>query len=217
MTWNPESDGVGPRVDPDVDPTRHVAEELVGDHRAGDEQDQPDQDVAAPPGRHEEHGQEDAEEEERRAEVLAEDDDQHDDHEDGEHRQQIRQRRDLHRADADARIAQQRPVLGQVAGDEDDQHDLDELARLEADRPQVDPQARSVHLGPEQEREDQERDAGQCPRVLVVPQPAIVPQSAGRVASIATTPIDEPQELGLRNVQVEAERAACWPGPAPAG
>ena len=43
---------------------------------------------------------------------------------------------------------EQRPVLRQVAGQEDDEDDLEELRRLAAERPDLEGQALAVDLGP---------------------------------------------------------------------
>jgi hypothetical protein len=53
-------------------------------------------------------------------------------------------------------LHQQRPVLGQVAGQEDDQDDLEQLGRLAAERPELEGQALAVDLGAEDEREQQQ-------------------------------------------------------------
>ncbi len=133
------AEGIGERVEPDVDPSLDVPEQLVGDVEAGGEQHQADEDIAAPTGRHEQHDQEGAEEEEGGAEVVEADDDEHHDAEQRQHRQEVGQRRHRDGPDAQPRARQQRARLGQVGGDEDDQHDLEDLARLHADRAEVDP------------------------------------------------------------------------------
>ena len=46
-------------------------------------------------------------------------------------------------------LDQQRPVLGQVAGQEDDEDDLEQLRRLAAERPELEGQALAVDLGAE--------------------------------------------------------------------
>src|SRR5918995_336576 len=81
------------------------------------------------------------------------------------------------KADPEASAGQQGPGLGQVCGQEDDEHDLQELTGLDADRSEVDPQPRAVHLVAEQEGRCQQPDADRRPRVLVVTQDGVVPQA----------------------------------------
>jgi hypothetical protein len=181
-----------------------VAEELVCHERSGHEQDQADEHVAAPAGRHEQHRQEGAEEQERRAEVVEADDDEHDRREQGEHRQEVRQRRDRQEPEPDPRARQQGPRLGEVPGDEDDEDDLQQLSGLHAHRPEVDPQARAVDRVAEEQRRGQKTDPDRGPRVLVVAQDPVVAEADGDREHRQDAD-GHPQHLRGRHPELEAE------------
>ena len=139
-------------------------------------------------------------------EVVEADDDQHHRREQREHRQEVRQWRDRQEADPQPRAGQERARLGQVAGDEDDEHDLQELAGLHADRPEADPQPRAVHLVADDEGRDQQEDPDRGPRVLVVAQDAVVAQ-ADRDRQHRGQPDAEPEQLRRRHAELDAEEA----------
>ena len=65
------------------------------------------------------------------------------------------------------------PVLGQVAGQEDHQDDLEQLGRLSAQRPDLERQALAVDHRAEDERQQQQAHPGGRPGVLVAAQPAV--------------------------------------------
>ena len=71
-------------------------------------------------------------------------------------------------------------LLAQVGGEEDDQEDLRELARLELDRADVHPQPRAVdrRAEPGHARQEQERDRRDPEQVLVVLEHAVVAAQA---------------------------------------
>ena len=91
------------------------------------------------------------------------------------HRGEERHRREADRADPGRLLDEERPVLGQVPGEEDDEDHLEQLGRLAGDRADRQAQALAVDVVPEDERREQQGDAGGRPRVLVEPQPEIAP------------------------------------------
>ena len=150
---------------------------------AEEEQDEPDDDQADPAGRDVEHRQEDAEEQQRGAEVALDDDDPEGDRPHRDHRGEVRQRRQAERPEARVLLDEQRPVLRQVAGQEDDQDHLEQLGRLAAERPELEGQALAVDLGAEHERQQQQADPGGRPGVLVAAQPAVGADDDRRASS----------------------------------
>ena len=164
---------VGEGVDPDIDPGPDVVDQDGHQRAADDEQDQPDDDEAEPAGGDIEHRQEDPEEQQRGAEILLDDDDHEGDRPHRDHRRQIRDGRQPQRTDACVLLDQQRSVLRQVAGKEDDQDHLEQLGRLAAERPELDRQALPIDLRAEHEGQQQQPDADGGPCVLVATQPAI--------------------------------------------
>ena len=92
-------------------------------------------DVARAPGRHVQHREEHREEQQRRAEIALHDDDHERDRPHRDHRGEVRERRQPHRPDAGALVDEERTVLGQVAGQEHDEDDLQELRRLAGQGP----------------------------------------------------------------------------------
>ena len=167
------SQRIGERVDPDVDPVADVIEQVRHQQAAEDEQRQPDDDEADPRRRHINEGEEHREEQQGRAEVTLDHDDPEGDRPHDDHRGEIRQRRQAERPEPRVLLHEQRPVLRQVARKEDDQDDLEELGRLAGEGTDGEGQALAVHLGAQDEREQQQADAGGGPRVLVPAQPAV--------------------------------------------
>ena len=95
-------------------------------------------------------------------------------------------------------------VLGQVARQEDDEDDLEELGRLAAQRPELEGQPLAVDLGAEDERQQQQADPDRRPRVLVAPQPAIgADDDAERRGDDERA--QEPDELDLGETELGAE------------
>ena len=105
-----------------------------------------------------------------------------------------------------AGAGQQRARLRQVSGDEDDEDDLEELAGLDADRPEVDPQLRPVDLVPEEQRGRQHRDAEGGPRVLVVTQDPVVAQPDGD-GEHRDDPDRDPEDLRRGHAQLDLPQA----------
>ncbi len=130
-------------------------------------------DQADPAGRGIQQGQEDREEQEGRTEIALDDHDAERDRPHHDHRREVWQRREPQGSDSGVLLDQQRPVLRQVAGQEDDQDDLEQLGRLAGDRPQLERQALAVDIGAEGECQEQQPDAGRSPGVLVAAQPAV--------------------------------------------
>ena len=119
----------------------------IGHQRAAeDEQDEPDDHQADPARGDVEQREEDAEEQQRRAEVALDDDDAERDRPHRDHRREVRQRRQPERPEPRVLLDEQRPVLGQVAGQEDDEDDLEQLGRLAAERAELEGQALAVDL-----------------------------------------------------------------------
>ena len=140
------SERVGERVEPDVDAVADVVEQLGHQRAAQHEQDQPDDHQADPARGDVEHRQEDAEEQERGAEVALDDHDAEGDRPHRDHRGEVRQRRQPQRPEPRVLLDQQGPVLRQVAGQEDDEDDLEQLGRLAAERSELEGQALTVDL-----------------------------------------------------------------------
>jgi hypothetical protein len=150
-----------------------VPEEAVHERRTADEQQQAEDDITPAGRRDVQKEEEDGEEQEGRAEVSLDDDDTESDRPHRGHRQEVRHRWQAQRADSRRLLNEQGPVLGQVAGEEDDEDDLEKLRRLTAERADVESQAGAVRLAPENERQKEERHAGCGPAVLVEPQPGV--------------------------------------------
>ncbi len=164
---------VGERVDPDVDPGPDVVEQHGHQRAAEQEQDEADDDQADPAGRDVEQRQEDAEEQQRRPEVALDDDDAEGDRPHRDHRREVRQRRQPQRPEPRVLLDRAAPVLRQVAGQEDDEDDLEQLRRLAAERAELEGQALAVDLRAEHERQQQQADPDRRPGVLVAAQPAV--------------------------------------------
>jgi len=100
-------------------------------------------DIGDARGRHIEHREEDPEIEKTAAEIPRLQQDEHRQHPDDEEWPPVLQ----------APLRQHLALLAHVPGEKDDEHDLRKLARLEAQRADVDPQARAVH-GQAEQRQD---------------------------------------------------------------
>jgi hypothetical protein len=151
-------------VQPHVDAQLHVVEEHPARVRARDEQDEPDHQVRDAPGRDPDHHHEDPEVQERGAEVSLHEQDREGCPPGQEHRSQVLGGRQPERAEAGGRDPQQLTLLVQVRGQEDDDQDLADLGRLEAQRPDLHPQAGAVDRLPDpgdhrQQEEDQTEQA----------------------------------------------------------
>ena len=121
----------GERVEPDLEPVVDVGDAVAEQVGAGGEDQDADEDVGEAAGGDVEQRQERAEEHQRAAEVADEDDHQHRDAPDDEHRAEVLERRDREPEEAPRRDREQLALLGQVAGEEDDDAELRDLRRLE--------------------------------------------------------------------------------------
>ena len=157
---------VGPRVEPRVDAHADAADRRVRERRASREQREAGGDEERPPRGHVEHGQEDPEVEERAAEVVRLDDDEHRRAEEEEQRPEV----------LEPRLRQHLALLAEVGGEEDDEEHLRELAGLEAERADVDPEPRAVHRPADhrQRRQREQDDRCHAADVLVALDPPVV-------------------------------------------
>ena len=160
-----------------MQPDRHavadVPDEVVDGERACQEERRADADVQRAPRGDVEHSEEDPEVEERRAEVVRLDEHEHRAAPDQQQRPEVLQ----------PSLCEHLALLAQVAGEEDDQEDLRELARLELERADVDPEARAVdgRAEPGQRRQHEQHDRRDAEEVLVALElPVVVAQQEER-------------------------------------
>ena len=154
---------VGPRVEPDVDARLDVVEQAPRHVGGGAEHQQADQEVARPLGGDPHDDDEEGEEQQRRAEVALADHDHDGDAPGDEDRQQVAGFGEAQRADLPGAGGEQLAVVGEVGGEEDRQGELGELAGLEVDRPEVDPDAGAAdaEAEPRHERHHEQGDAAE--------------------------------------------------------
>ena len=131
-------------VEPEVDALLEVRERRQGEGDGDAEEQQADGDPGHPLGGDVEHRDEEAEEEQRRAEVLLEDEDEQREHPRDEDRAEVAAAREGEAEDPLAGEREHVAGLHEVAGEEDREGDLGELARLEVERPEADPDLRAV-------------------------------------------------------------------------
>ncbi len=158
-----------PRLEPVDDTLAHVRRALVDGRRPDEEEHDEYRDELEAGGRRVEDREEDPVVEERAAEVVGREENEHRAAPDDEQRAPV----------LDAPLREHLPLLAEVRGEEDDERDLPELARLELQPAEVDPQAGAVHRLADagQERHEQERDGAETEEVLVVlEQPVVAPQ-----------------------------------------
>src|SRR6185312_16892562 len=138
----------------------------------------------------------DPEVEERRAEVVRLDQDEHGAAPDHEQRAEVLQ----------PPLRQNLALLAQVAREEDDQAELRDLARLELERPEVDPEPGTVdgRAEPRQDRENQETDRRQPEDVLVALQAAVVAPQGQEGAREDADRDDDPDPLAKRVTGADA-------------
>ena len=161
------------RIEPDGDPRPDVLEE-GGEHRAADEERHEAADDEADPGRRGvEHEQEHPEEQQRGAEVALDHDDAERDGPHGSHRHQVRDGREADRPDARVLLDEQGAVLREVPGEEHDEDHLEQFRRLTAERADDEGEPLPADVRAEHERQQEERDAGRGPGVLVLAEPAV--------------------------------------------
>ncbi len=191
---------VGERIDPDVDAIADVLEQVRHEGAAGQEQDEPDDDEAEPPGRGIGQRQEHREEQQRRTEVALDHDDAERDRPHRDHRGEVRQGRQAKRADARVLFDEHRSVLREVAGEEHHEDDLQQLGRLTADRPEAQRQPLARNVSAEHEGQEQQRDPDRRPRVLVAAQPAVGPDHDADRRGHGDGE-DEPDQLDIAEAQ----------------
>ena len=157
---------VGPGIEPRVDARRDPADGGVRERRAAREQQEAGGHEERTPRGHVEHGQEDPEVEERAAEVVRLDDDQHRRAEEQEQRPEI----------LEPRLREQLTLLAEIRGQEHDEEHFRQLAGLEAERPDVDPEPGAVDRAPDHRQRGQREQDHRRHRahVLVALDPAVV-------------------------------------------
>ena len=156
-----------------------MADRVVEDGRAADEERETRGDEERPPGRDVEHREEDPEVEERASEVVGDDDDEHRGAPDRDERADV----------LEPALREGLPLLAQVAREEEDQADLRELARLELQRADADPQTDAVHAlaDSRHRREEQQPDGGDAEEVAVrLEDPVVVAEHDERRCSAPT-------------------------------
>ena len=177
------------------DPLLHARHGLVDERGARDEEHEPGAHEPGARGRDVEHRQEDPEVEETAPEVVRLDEDEHRRAPDREQRAEV----------LDPPLGEHLSLLAQVAGQEDDQHDLRELTGLELDAAEVHPEARAVDRLADhgQRREQEEADRGQPEQVLVALEPPVVVAQEQERHGEGGDADDDPEALAERVVRVQ--------------
>ncbi len=147
-------------------------------------------------------GEEDGVEQEGRAQVPLDDDHAHPERDHREHRCEVLERREADRAEPGPLGREERPVLREVSREEDDEDHLQELGRLAAERADDERQARAALVHPEDERESEEPEPGEGPRVLVHAEPRVGPDHDREHAHDREAEA-EPEGLQLREAEVD--------------
>ena len=185
-----------PRMQPDHDALVDVADLLVGDVAAGDEEPEPDEHERQARRRDVEHREEDPEVEEARAEVVRHDEHEHARAPDHEQRADVLQ----------PSLREHLALLAQVRGEEDDQEDLRELAGLELERADAHPEPRAVDGRPEpgQPRQEEQHDRADPEEVLVRLEHAVVAAQAEERQREERDADHDPEALLERVARAEA-------------
>ena len=170
------------RLEPDVHADRDVAEELVGQEGPGEEEPTADDQPARPLGGDVQHDQEQAEEQQAGAEVALEDQDAEADQPHRQDRAEVAAAGQVDEEDAATGQRERVAVQHQVAGERDDEEDLRDLARLEAERAEVDPDPGTVDGAADdrEHRQQQQQDRGEAAGVGEALQHAVVAQQHQR-------------------------------------
>ncbi len=187
---------IGPGVEPGVDALADATDRRVRERGTACEQHEAYGHEQRAARGHVEHGQEDPEVEERAAEVVRLDDDQHGRAEEQEQWPEI----------LEPRLREHLTLLPEVRGQEDDEEHLRKLAGLEAERPDVDPQAGAVHGAPDdgqcwQHEQDHRRDRAD---VLVALDPAVIASEGEQHRGHGDHADDDPRRLAQRVGGVDA-------------
>ena len=144
-----------------------MAHDLVHAECTDGEQRKADDHVGHAARGHVEHDQEDGVEQKRAAQVAFERDDEQTDAPHDEQRVEQAQARELDAEHGAVGDGQQLAVLGQVAGEEQDDEDLGELTGLELEAADLDPQLGAIDLGADEHGQHEQDDAGDAQDVFV--------------------------------------------------
>jgi hypothetical protein len=163
-------------VEPAVESRGDVAEELARDDRAAHEEREAEGDPAQSPRGDVDHDEEEAEVQQRGAEVALDDEDPHGRRPDDEDRSEVACAGEAHPEEPPADHREAVPSLDEVSGEEDRERDLGELARLEREHPETDPESRAELLVPDdgEHGQEKEHDAGEHGDVAVALQDPMV-------------------------------------------
>ena len=183
-----------------------MGEELVGHHGAAQEQHTADDQPSGPLGGDVEHHQEQAEEQEAGAEVALEDQDAEADQPHHQDRAEVAAARQVDAAHPTAGERQRVAMQHEVARERDHQQHLGDLAGLEAERPDADPDPGAVDgvADPGHERQQEQHDRGQPAGVGEAGQHPVVAQQHQR-GDEEDHPERHPGQL-LRRQAVRLER-----------
>ena len=188
------------RVGPGVEPDRHAVldarDHLVDEGRPGEEERHPADDEDDARRRDVEHPEEDPEVEKPRAEVVRLHEHGHRAAPDQEQRAEVLQ----------PSLREHLALLAQVAREEHDQQDLRELARLDAERPELDPEARAADLlaDARQRGQHEQRERDDPDHVLVRLEPPVVVAERDERRREERDADHDPQPLAERVVGIQA-------------
>ena len=157
---------VGPGVAPHRDALLHVRRHLPDADRPHDEEGETHGDIGRSSRGRVQDAEEDPEVEEPAAEVARLQQDEHRHSPDHEQRPEV----------LETSLRQHLAFFAEVAGEKNDQHDLRELAGLKFERPDSDPESRTVHGAADarRERKNQEHDRAEAEEVFVALEPPVV-------------------------------------------
>ena len=144
-----------------------MRQELVGAHGSNGQQRKADDDVRKASRGNIEHQQKDGVEQDGRAQVAFEDNDEQAHAPHGKQRQQQAEARNLEAKDLAVGDGEQLAVLGQIACQEQDDEDLGELAGLDGEARDANPQLGARDRGADKDRQHQQDDADNAKGVLV--------------------------------------------------
>ena len=145
-----------------------MVEQQVADITTQKQQGKRYKDIAHAPRDHVEHDHKEREEQKGRAKVALEDDDEQRQAPHDEHGNEHAWLRDGKRSQADGRGGEHLAVLCEVESQEEDDEDLGNLARLEREWPERQPQLGSALLVADDHRQEEQHHAGNANGVLVV-------------------------------------------------
>ncbi len=181
-----------------------MGEDVVKQRRSGKEEGKAYQNVEGAPRGHVQDRQERPKEEQAGAQVLHEDHQDHGQAPDGEQGGQIAKGRQGNAQHPPRAHREHLPDVDQIGGEEDHQEDLAELGRLEAYRPQDDPQTGAVDLPPQAGGQQEKEDTGDADEVAVLAQP-LQPAHEHQGEEERRQTHDQPDGLLACELLVEAE------------